>query len=518
MGLYLGLDSSTQSLSALCLDAERGRVEYETSVNFGDDLPEYESPNGFLENDDPLVRHANPLMWLAALDLLLEKMSKDGFDLSSIDMVSGSGQQHGSVYLNSGFLKPESWSGGSLKEIFAPLLSRNTSPIWMDSSTSAECAEIAEKIGGGDAVLEKTGSIMVERFTGPQIRKFFKGDEDAYGRTAAIHLVSSFMASALAWRSVPIDLADGAGMNLLNLRAAEWDDDMLAATAPGLRGKLPPTASSDTATGTIGQYFVEKHGFKPECRTMVWSGDNPNSLVGMGASDSGTAVISLGTSDTFMAAFESPASDPNGFGHAFFNPDKGYMCLICFKNGSLAREKVRDEFSLDWNGFERLLATEKGDDGETNLLIPFHLPEITPKTSAPFVRRVGAPDFESGENPEKTVRAIVDTQTLNMKIHSAWIGALDKIKITGGASRSDAICQTVADVFQTSVERFAVPNSAALGAALRAANADLGTPLSELHRRTAASEQNTIFAPDAGTVPRYERMEGKLRDILDTLK
>ena len=62
-----------------------------------------------------------------------------------------------------------------------------------------------------------TGSRAIERFTGPQIRKFRKDDPAGYERTAEIHLVSSFVASLLTGTSVPIDLGDGAGMNLLDL-------------------------------------------------------------------------------------------------------------------------------------------------------------------------------------------------------------------------------------------------------------------------------------------------------------
>ena len=45
------------------------------------------------------------------------------------------------------------------------------------------------------------------------------------------------------------------------------------------------------------------------------------------------------------------------------------------------------------------------------------------------------------------------------------------IRLTGGASRSAAMRQILADVFQAGVETIAVTESAALGAAIRAANA-----------------------------------------------
>ena len=61
MAYYLGLDSSTQSLSALAIDVERGSVVLEESLNFGSELPHYASPQGFLEHPDPRIKHANPL-------------------------------------------------------------------------------------------------------------------------------------------------------------------------------------------------------------------------------------------------------------------------------------------------------------------------------------------------------------------------------------------------------------------------------------------------------------------------
>ena len=68
--LFLGLDSSTQSLSALCIDLDTRRVVYDGSVAF-DDLPKYGTRNGVLASDDPLVVHAPPLVWVEALDRVL---------------------------------------------------------------------------------------------------------------------------------------------------------------------------------------------------------------------------------------------------------------------------------------------------------------------------------------------------------------------------------------------------------------------------------------------------------------
>jgi xylulokinase len=77
-------------------------------------------------------------MWVAALDLLLERVKAGGFELGRIAGISGAGQQHGSVYLNAPLGKTAWRASAKLADQLAPLLSRPTTPIWMDSSTSAE--------------------------------------------------------------------------------------------------------------------------------------------------------------------------------------------------------------------------------------------------------------------------------------------------------------------------------------------------------------------------------------------
>ncbi len=50
--------------------------------------------------------------------------------------------------------------------------------------------------------------------------------------------------------------------------------------------------------------------------------------------------------------------------HVFGSPTGGYMTLICFKNGSLAREKIRELYKIaDWKKIGALVAqTKPGND------------------------------------------------------------------------------------------------------------------------------------------------------------
>ena len=513
--MFLGLDSSTQSLSAILIDPERGRILHECSVNFGKDLPEFGSPKGFLPDGRGGEVHANPLLWLAALDLLLGQLSQS-IDLSQVKCIAGSGQQHGSVYLDESF-EPRLKALDPTKDLatqLAPALTRSTSPIWMDTSTSAECAEIAAALGGPDEVCRRSGSIAIERFTGPQIRRFFKSYPSAYARTCHIHLVSSFLASILAGRAAPIDYGDGAGMNLMNLAQLSWDPDLMRATAPDLAKKLPGLSSATRAFSPISSYFVAKYQFAHDCRIAPFTGDNPASLIGMGAGEPGLVVISLGTSDTFFAAMPAAKTDPQGFGHVFGNPAGGFMSLICFRNGSLAREKLRDQYSLSWADFDQAALTSTRDAAGLNLMLPFFSPEITPRHdfNAPVLQ--GSPAFESGANHALQVRALLEGQFLNMRLHSQWMAVTPKrIRLTGGASTNNGIAQIVADVFQAPVERLAIPNSAALGAALIAATAG-GHDLKSLQQTFCQSSAGSEPKPDPSLASTYDTALERFKNLL----
>ncbi len=514
--MFLGLDSSTQSLTAVLIDPELHEIRAQISVNFGNDLPQYQSPSGFIPGGKDGEVHANPEMWLEALDLLFSKLAV-ATDLSQVKCIAGSGQQHGSVYLDDSFdarLAGLNVTGNLVSQL-SPAFTRKTSPIWMDTSTSTECAEITAALGDAAEVCRRSGSIAIERFTGPQIRRFYKISPEDYQRTHRIHLVSSFIASVMAGKSVPIDFGDGAGMNLLNLSKLGWDTDLMAATAPNLAEKLLPPAAATSIQGCISSYFSEKYGLSKDCRMALFTGDNPASLVGMGATTPGNVVISLGTSDTFFAAMPGPTTDPNDFGHVFGNPAGGFMSLICFRNGSLAREALRDKLGLDWSAFDSPAMAETAPAAGKNLMLPFFGPEITPRHdfTAPILK--GSPDFESGSIPGLQVRALLEGQFLNMRLHSEWMGVkTERIRLTGGASKNDGIAQLVADVFQTPVERLDVSNSAALGAALIAAAAD-GKNLENLQATFCEAAPGSTLRPNHSLAAVYDAALLDFKTLLD---
>lgn len=519
--LYMGLDASTQGLQATLIDSELN-ILHEASVNFDNALPEFKTEGGVHRHADGLTVTSPAIMWVAALDLLLERIRSDGWPLARVVALSGSGQQHGSVWLRSGTRKKLEGlaAGRTLREQLADIFSVPDSPVWMDSSTTAQCREREAALGGAQAVADLTGSRAYERFTGNQIAKIGRVSPQAYTDTHRIALVSSFMASLLTGTYAPIDFSDGSGMNLMNIRSKQWAPAALDCTAVGLADKLGDLVASHGVVGLLHAYYRERFGFAAECRVVAFSGDNPNSLAGLILRQVGDAAISLGTSDTLFGSLAEPKPCASE-GHIFVNPvePQAYMALICYKNGSLTREHVRDTVAGgSWETFDNLLqATEPGNAG--NIGFYFKEPEITPPVLNPGIFR-----FDGGGRavdvfpPGTEVRAVVEGQFLSMRLHGANVG-LEPVRVlaTGGASANQNILRVLADVFGVPVSVPARPGSAALGAAYRALHglacekADRFAPFDQV--LAAAPGPARTINPDSGAHALYEQMLGRYREF-----
>ncbi|TFG16984.1 MAG: carbohydrate kinase [Promethearchaeota archaeon] len=506
---FLGIDCSTQSMKGLVIDELSLTVQTKILINYDKDLSHFHTQNGVYLGKEKQV-YSNPLMWVEALDLLFEKLQRNDIPINNIEALSGSAQQHGTVYLNKQFLNRLKTlnSNQPLSKQLEDVFSRELSPVWMDSSTTRQCQEIREALGGVESTINLTGSNTFERFSGPQIRKFYQTNPRKYETTAWIHLISSFLSTLLLGNPSPIDHGDGSGMNLMNIRSKKWDNQALNATAPNLGQKLPPLAESFQIIGNIAPYYVDRYGFSPDTKLLPWTGDNPSSLIGVGLVKPDQVAISLGTSDTYFNYMRQLSLDLNGESHVFGTPTGDYMALICFKNGSLAREAIKNSFNLSWEEFSNILKrTPPGNYGR--IMLPYFYPEIVPLILEPKVYRFGFKE----NNMEANVRGIVEAQCLSMRIHSQWLKTAPlEIIATGGGSENREILQVIANVFQSPVKALKNLDSAALGAALRCAKSyqdHIGKKITweELTQKCTALKPYETILPLNETTSLYEDME-----------
>ncbi|XP_060036398.1 xylulose kinase isoform X3 [Erinaceus europaeus] len=485
-GCCLGWDFSTQQVKVVAVDTEL-KVFYEDSVHFDRDLPEYGTQGGVHVHEDGLTVTSPVLMWVQALDMLLEKMKASGFDFSQVLALSGAGQQHGSVYWKTGAgrvltgLLPDLPLHKQLQACF----SVSNSPVWMDSSTTAQCRRLEATVGGPHALSCLTGSRAYERFTGNQIAKISQQNPEAYSHTERISLVSSFAASLFLGSYAPIDYSDDPGQGLVT--------SVPQCVCSSSRGEAWPP-------GTLTLSCASLAGMKLE---------------------EGDIAVSLGTSDTLFLWLREPT--PALEGHIFCNPvdAQHYMALLCFKNGSLMREKIRDESaSCSWSEFSKALqSTEMGNGG--NLGFYFDVMEITPAVTGRHRFSAGNREV-SAFPPEVEIRALVEGQFMAKRIHAESLGyrVMPKTKIlaTGGASHNKDILQVLADVFGAPVYVIDTTNSACLGSAYQAfhglaARTDLR--FSEILKLAPSPKLAAIPMP--GVSQRFRELESRILAFSRTL-
>ena len=148
----LGIDASTQSLSAVLLNSSNGEILWSRSLAYRDD------PRlvGFgFEHDTMIIppREAGeaeqpPRLFIAALEALLGDLKAAGFDTAAIAAINTSGQQHGHVYLNEqakasfARLRDAASAGDNLLNLLADSFAYGGAPIWKTANTAAEAAQV----------------------------------------------------------------------------------------------------------------------------------------------------------------------------------------------------------------------------------------------------------------------------------------------------------------------------------------------------------------------------------------
>ncbi|CAN6674598.1 xylulose kinase [Trichomonascus vanleenenianus] len=488
--LFLGLDLSTQQLKGILVDADLNPVCHE-KVEFDVDFPEYKTKKGVYVNNEKKEVQAPVVMWLDAVDLLFSRFKARGQDLSTLKAISGACQQHGSVFWNDKArqaLNGLEAGKGDLKSQLEASLAWQLSPNWQDHSTATQCDEFEAEVGGKDALAKLTGSKAHHRFTGPQILKLKEEQPEVYAATDRIALVSSFLASVFAGNYAPIDISDACGMNLWDIEKKQWNPKLL-----GLFGKSEEIAAKlgdvefdgKKSVGKISDYFVTKYGVASECQIVVFTGDNPGTILSLPL-QANDIIVSLGTSTTALVVTENYVPSP--LYHLFSHPTAktGYMGMLCYCNGALAREQVRDAINAkhglthEWTKFDEVASTSAPNTDKIGFYFP--LSEIIPDVPATVKRFIdnGSSVTALESNSEKwtvedDARCILESQALSIRHRLAPMLTTEghhprKIYFVGGGSKNQAICEIMTSVLvpEEGAYTLDLTDACAIGAATKA--------------------------------------------------
>ncbi|CAI7666969.1 unnamed protein product [Penicillium discolor] len=504
--LYIGFDLSTQQLKGLVVNSDL-KVVHVAKFDFDADSHGFPIKKGVLNNEAEHEVFAPVALWLQALDGVLESLRKQGLDFRRVKGISGAGQQHGSVYWgqNAESLLRNLDSSKSLEAQLEGAFSHPYSPNWQDSSTQKECDEFDAALGDREHLAQATGSKAHHRFTGPQILRFTRKHPEIYEKTSRISLVSSFLASLFLGHVAPFDISDVCGMNLWNIKKGEYDERLIQLCSgvfgvEGLKQKLGEVPEDGGLhLGSVHPYFVERFGFSPDCTVIPATGDNPATILALPLLPS-DAMVSLGTSTTFLMS--TPSYKPDPATHFFNHPTTPglYMFMLCYKNGGLAREHVRDAINESlkdtpaqpWANFDKV-ALQTAPLGQHNasdpmkmgLFFPRH--EIVPNISKgqwrfTYDANTGSlkETTDGWNSPQDEARAIIESQMLSLRLRSRDLTQSPgnglpsqprRVYLVGGGSKNKAIAKIAGEILGGVEGVYSLDvgdNACALGAAYKA--------------------------------------------------
>jgi xylulokinase len=438
--LILGIDSGTQSTKVLVVDARNGKVIGSASQSY-DLIPSL----------PPGAKEQHPEVWRdATAKGIRQALKASNASSDEVKAIGVSGQQHGFVPLDK--------SGNVIRP----------AKLWCDTSTTVECAEITEKIGGTKAAIKALGNAVLPGFTAPKILWLKNHELANYRRLATVLLPHDYLNFWLTGNKT-MEFGDASGTALLDVRKRKWSDSVIKVIDPELEGKLPAVQSSDRSAGKLQASTAKSLGLSAGVIVSAGGGDNMMGAIGTGNTRPGVITASFGTSGTIYACAGKPVVDPRGEIAAFCDSTNQWLPLLCTMNVTVATEMVRRDFELTHEQFEKLAAkAPAGSDGL--ILLPYLEGERTPNVPA------GSGTFLGVTNRTFTAhhfaRSVMEGVTMGMNYglrRLAELGVKPKqIRATGGGAKSKLWRQIMADVFNTEVVTLKVSEGAAYGAALQA--------------------------------------------------
>jgi xylulokinase len=433
---FLGIDCGTQSTKAVLVDAGSGAVRGVATSPHRLDL----RPDGTSEQD--------PLDWVEAAVTAVRAVLAE-VTPAEVRGIGVSGQQHGLVALDA--------AGVSVRP----------AKLWNDTTTGPECGLLTDAVGGPEAAIAATGNRFLTGYTAPKLLWLRRHEPERYAAATRFCLPHDYLNLWLTG-TFATEPGDASGTAYFDVRERRYAEAVLAAIDPDRdwTAALPPVAESLSTIGELTPATAERLGLARGIPVTAGGGDNMCAALGVGVVDEGALVVSLGTSGTAFGRRDEPAVDPLGEVSAFCDSAGGWLPLACVLNCAGVVDWARSlagGISLE----AALAASPPGADGLT--LLPYLVGERTPDLPRASGTFCGLRLDHDGSD---VVRAAVEGVTFGVAFALEALARTgtraERLLLVGGGGQSDAWAQLLADVTGMPVERPAVAEAAAAGAAAQA--------------------------------------------------
>jgi xylulokinase len=478
--VVFGLDVGTSSAKGLALDSG-GTVLASAEASYPLSTPR----PGWSEQD--------PADWWRASCEVLKRLAKAAGRPTGLGL---SGQMHGLV---------------ALDRRDRPL---RPAILWNDQRTAEECRALEARIGL-ERLVSLTGNRALPGFTAPKLLWLRAHEPEVYGRIERICLPKDYVRLRLCAEHAT-DVADASGTLLLDVARRRWSEEMVGelelerAWLPAVSESPQPVGES-AAGGPLGGGVVVAAG----------AGDQAAGALGVGVLSGDVASVVLGTSGVVLCALDRYKAEPQGRVHAFCHAVPArWQAMGVMLSAAGALRWLRDALGTR-TGYERLLSEAgrwaPGVEGLTFLpyLAGERTPHADPDARGAFV------GLSHRHDRGALVRAVLEGVAFGLRdgleLVAGLAGRPARGRVSGGGARSPLWTAILASVLELPLERPAVEEGAAFGAAL------LGGVAAGIWRDPAEAAAATVRAretvePVASWLEPYRRGHERFRALYPAIR
>ena len=441
--LLLGLDVGTSGVKAILVALDGSLVASATTP-----LTLQTPRPGWAEQD--------PAAWWEATLASIRAVLGD-YPGVAVAAVGISGQMHSSVFLDRG------------GRVIRPAL------LWCDGRTTAECAEITERVGGEERLRDLACNPALEGFTLPKVLWLRRHEPAAYERLATVLLPKDYIRYRLTG-ALATDPSDASATLMYDTAHLRWSDEILQAVGVS-RTLLPDVGGSSEVLGRISDDAARLTTLASGTPVVGGGADNACGAAGVGAVTPGEVVSSWGTSGTMLTPMREPRVDPGLRAHTFCHvaPGMWYMMGVVLSAGGafnwyreqLARE-LTDPHTAAALLDEEAASVEIGAGGVT--FLPYLQGERTPHRDA--AARGSFTGLSLAHTRAHMTRAVVEGVCYALRDSLTILEELGlaptQLLLTGGGAKSGFLRRLQTDVFGLPTATVNREEGPALGAALLA--------------------------------------------------
>ena len=374
--------------------------------------------------------------------------------------------------------------------------------LWNDTTTDGELRSLVAQIGA-ERLIETTGSLPTAAFTLSKVAWFAAHEPEHFARLATILLPHDYLTYRLTG-VFATDRSEASGTGYFDPSTNAYLLDHLAAIddTRDWAAMLPEVLPPDGTAGMTRADAMAELGLSEPALVAAGGGDQHASALGLGIAE-GDAVFAFGTSGVVFSTTPEPVRDPSGLVNGVANLTGGFLPLVCTLNGA----KVVDTFArLMGADHDELsaLALEAGTRGP--VLAAFLDGERTP--NRPLATGLLA-DLTTETSRAELARAAYEGVVFGLvaglsHFERCGVRTDGEVIAIGGAARSAATTQILADALGKPVHLVDAPEAVARGAAVQAAAVLSGTPIIELADAWKPSRRAAAH-PRGESTERYAR-------------